>query len=389
VLALAFALVSPEGARTVSAAETKPAAKSAEDLKPIFDGKSLAGWTVKGKGNFTVEDGIIVARSSSKSFLVTDATYGDFTLEVETLVDAGGNSGIQFRSHADPKGVVRGYQAEVDTSDRAWSGGLYDEGRRAWLNPLTGKKEAQAAFRNGEWNRYRIECVGDSIRIYLNGVLTTDYRDSMDLEGIIGLQHHGEKDKVYRWRNIRLQDLGRSRWEPLWDAKSLEGWSSNGAGTWTVESGMLVGKAGPEAKHGLLFTKERFGDFTARLRFKSVRGNSGFYFRVEKTPDDVGCAGFQAEVDPEKDVGGLYETSGRGWVVQPKAEEVKKFFKPGEWNLLAVSAHGRRIVVHVNDTKTAELVDDPGRLEGHLAFQLHGGQEMEVYFKDIEILRTK
>jgi hypothetical protein len=358
------------------------------DLLPLFDGKSLSGWKVAGAGKFDVEDGAIRAASDKKSFLCTEKTYGDFVLELETLLKDGGNSGVQFRSHLRGKDVVFGYQAEIDTSKRAWSGGLYDEGRRAWLNPLEGKPALQAAFRSGEWNRYRVACIGDWIRIWVNGVLTTDERDPLDLEGFIALQHHGEKGKVYRWRDIRLREIGRSAWAPLFDGKTLAGWESNGTGEWTVEDGTIVGRSKGEAKHGLLFSKEKFRDFTVRLKFKSVRGNSGLYFRVEKTADDAGCAGFQAEIDPASDVGGLYETGGRGWVVQPKAEDVKKRLKTGEWNDLAVSAHGGWIVVHLNGWKSADLRGDMGRAEGHLALQLHGGQEMLVQVKDIEILKT-
>jgi len=82
----------------------------------------------------------------------------------------------------------------------------------------------------------------------------------------------------------------------------------------------------------------------------------------------------------------LYETGGRAWVVKPDAKAIKKFFKPGEWNWMTVSAHGRRIVVHVNNVKTAELKNDKGRLDGHIALQLHGGQDMRVEVKDLEIL---
>ena len=90
------------------------------------------------------------------------------------------------------------------------------------------------------------------------------------------------------------------------------------------------------------------------MKYRSVKGNSGLYFRSEKRRGNIGIAGFQAEIDAAKDVGGLYETGGRAWVVKPKAEAVAKYFKPGEWNQMTVSAKGRRVVVHVNDTKTAD-----------------------------------
>jgi hypothetical protein len=139
----------------------------------------------------------------------------------------------------------------------------------------------------------------------------------------------------------------------------------------------------------LLVSDESFGDFTIHLKFKALKGNSGFYFRCDEVGGGVGVHGFQAEIDVSNDVGGLYETGGRAWVVQPSAEEVATWFKPQEWNEMAVSAHGRRIVVHVNGRKTAELKNDKGRLKGRLGLQLHGGQDMHVMFKDIEMLVPK
>ena len=152
---------------------------------------------------------------------------------------------------------------------------------------------------------------------------------------------------------------------------------------------MILGTSeASEGRHGLLVSDKRFKDFTVRLKYKAVKGNSGLYFRSDKVNGSVGVHGFQAEIADVNDIGGLYETGGRAWVVKPTPEEVKKYHKVGEWNQITVSAHGRRIVVHVNGRKTAELKDDPGRLEGHLGMQLHGGQDMHVEFKDVELLTT-
>ena len=120
-----------------------------------------------------------------------------------------------------------GYQAEVDGSDRRWSGGLYDEGRREWLWPsLTGRtkdekfleheKESQEFFKKPEiagalkrddWNKYRITCQGDSIKIEVNDVVTTEIKDDIDARGPIGIQHHGEKGAIYKFRNLRIREL--------------------------------------------------------------------------------------------------------------------------------------------------------------------------------------
>ena len=132
-------------------------------------------------------------------------------------------------------------------------------------------------------------------------------------------------------------------------------------------------------------TEKRFGDFALRVRYKAVVGNSGLYFRVDEG-GGAGVLGFQAEIDPNNDAGGLYETGGRGWVVKPKPEDVSKWFKPEQTNEMTVVAVGGRVTVHVNGKKSAELIDDPGRREGHVAIQLHGGQDMDVWFESIEWL---
>ena len=214
---------------TICTALALPAFASENDgFKQMFDGKTTKGWINPYPfGKATVEEGEIVLRGNPKFFLVTEKTYGDFILEAEVNVPVGGNSGIQARCHykTNPNGKTRlwGYQAEVDTSDRKWAGGLYDEGRRGWLNPLEGKHEAQAAFKNGQWNHYRVEAIGDHLRFWVNGVLTTDYWDSVDIEGHIALQHHGEKGKTYRFRNVRIKELGKRQWEKIFDGKTLWG----------------------------------------------------------------------------------------------------------------------------------------------------------------------
>ena len=175
------------------------------------------------------------------------------------------------------------------------------------------------------------------------------------------------------------------KWRPLWDGKTLSGWHTTGKGEWKVEQGAIHGThAQSEKEFGHLVTDEVQKDFTVRLKYKAISGNSGLYFRIEEKGFS-GVSGFQAEIDPQKDAGGLYETNGRAWVSQPKPEDVKKWYKPNEWNSMTVSAHGGHIAVEVNGYKTAELMDDPGRKEGRIALQLHGGQDVEVWFKEIEI----
>ena len=378
------------------------------NLQPIFNGKNLDGWIQRGgKAKYAVEDGVIVGttvKGEPNSFLCTAKEYGDFVLELEIKADAGLNSGVQIRSHCFdhattydwgntpiniPAGRVHGYQIEVDNRpERRWSGGVYEEGRRGWLFNLSNHPTAGAAYKFGEWNHYRIACQGGSIKTWINGVAAADLVDTETLTGFIGLQVHGTKEEglQVRFRNLRLQDLGRQKWKPMWDGQTFNGAHQIGKGDWKIIDGAIhATNARDEKEFGHLVTDQVFSDFTVRLKYKAVKGNSGLYFRIEENGFS-GVSGFQAEIDAEKDAGGLYETNGRAWVSQPAAADVKKWFRPQDWNTMTVAAHGRRITVAVNGYQTAELLDDPGRTEGRFALQVHGGQDVDVFFKDIEIL---
>lgn len=177
-----------------------------------------------------------------------------------------------------------------------------------------------------------------------------------------------------------------NNWKPLFDGESLNGWHTLPGGNWKVENGVIVGTSDKsDERHGMLVSDDTYHDFEIRIKYKAIEGNSGLYFRAKEVGGQYGVEGFQAEIDPLNNAGGLYETSGRGWVVQPDSADVKKWYKPGEWNTMTVRAEGNSVVVQVNGMKTAEIRNDPGRTEGHIALQLHGGQDMHVLFKDMEI----
>lgn len=203
-----------------------------ENWVDLFDGKTLNGWKQRGgEAKYTVEDGVIVGTTvpiTPNSFLTTEKDYGDFILEVDFKVDPSMNSGIQIRSHEfmegdeQPEGVkkdlkpgrVFGYQVEIDPSERAWSGGIYDEGRRGWLNDLKDNPAAQKAFKQNEWNHYRVEAIGGHIRTWINDVPAADLKDDMTASGFIALQVHGigKKEGTWqvKWRNIRIQENPKS-----------------------------------------------------------------------------------------------------------------------------------------------------------------------------------
>ena len=183
----------------------------------LFNGKDLEGWIqLGGEANYYVEDGCIVGATvlnTPNSFLCTKELFTDFILELEVKVDTSLNSGIQIRSNSiddHPYIRVYGYQVEIDPAPRAWSGGIYDESRRGWLYDLENNKPAKKAFINGEWNKYRIEVIGNSFKTWVNDIPAANLIDDMTGEGFIGLQVHGigqdknkENIKVY-WKNIRI-----------------------------------------------------------------------------------------------------------------------------------------------------------------------------------------
>jgi hypothetical protein len=185
---------------------------SNEGWTSLFNGKNLDGWVPRGgKAKYRAEDGQIVGSSvpnTGNSFLCTRRDYSDFILMLEFKVQTGLNSGVQIRSHCfeEPKtvelagkkitipaGRVHGYQVEIDPSARAWTGGIYDEGKPE------------------DWNQFRIECKGDSIKTWLNGVPAADLRDAVTASGFIGLQVHGVRDKreplEVRFRNLQIKEL--------------------------------------------------------------------------------------------------------------------------------------------------------------------------------------
>jgi hypothetical protein len=178
----------------------------------------------------------------------------------------------------------------------------------------------------------------------------------------------------------------KEKWIALFDGKTLKGWHTIPGGEWKVENGAIIGRSEKtDQRHGLLVSDQSYQDFEISLQYKAISGNSGLYFRADEVGGVVGVHGFQAEIDPNNDAGGLYETGGREWVVKPTAEEVKKWYKPDAWNTMTVKAEKGHILVQVNGHKTAELHNDPGRKKGHIALQLHGGQDMHVLFKDVKL----
>ncbi|HEV2348850.1 MAG TPA: DUF1080 domain-containing protein [Terriglobia bacterium] len=185
--------------------------------------------------------------------------------------------------------------------------------------------------------------------------------------------------------------LAKDRWVRLFNGKDLTGWKNNGKEKWVVDHGTIL-CASQANQYGYLTTEKTYRDFNLRLQFKTeAAGNSGVFFHShivgidpQHGPD---IEGMQAEVDPSvgKHTGGLYESGGRGWVAQPTAEG-ERALKPGQWNLLEISARGNHIVTHLNGVAIVDFTDPaPKFTDGVIGLQIHTGGGVRVRWKNIEI----
>lgn len=294
----------------------------------LFNGKNLKGWSqLNGDAEYKVIDGAIVGISkmnTPNSFLVTKKTYDDFILEFEFKVDNSLNSGVQIRSNSIKNymnGRVHGYQFEIDPSQRAWTGGIFDEARGGWLYSLTDAK-SKAAFKPNEWNKARIEAIGNRIRTWVNNVPCANLLDSQTESGFIALQVHmilnkNQEGKTISWRNIRIcttnlqeeiypesrsaieinrlnnilseQEI-KEGWKLLWDGKTTEGWRGAKISTfpthgWEISNGVLkvLKTDGKEsANGGDIVTIKKYRNFELKVDFQLTPGaNSGIKYFVD------------------------------------------------------------------------------------------------------------
>jgi hypothetical protein len=445
----------------LTACGTAMAAESVD----LFNGKDLEGWVQRGgKASYKVEDGCIVGTSTlntPNSFLCTARDYADFILEYEFKVDPMLNSGVQIRSQSfsspreilwDGKvinirpNVVHGYQIEIDPNpkqNRWWSAGIYDEGRRGWLYPgiLGGEGKAfgdqgREIFKQNDWNRVRVEAIGDSIKTTLNGTPCASIKDTATASGFIALQVHGigndqEKDGTQvRWRGLKIQELPpapqntlsdeekAAGWKLLWDGKSSEGWRSvHGpdfpkGGGWKMDDGVLTvseSGGGESAAAGDIITREKYSDFELSVDFKITAGaNSGIKIFVDPSLnqgegsaigpefqilDDVRHPDAKHGREGNRTIGSLYDM-----ITAPAKKKVNPV---GEWNNARILSEGMRITYTLNGEKTVDIVRGSkewrdlveiskykkwpafGELsEGHILLQDHGNQ---VSFRNIKI----
>jgi len=171
----------------------------------------------------------------------------------------------------------------------------------------------------------------------------------------------------------------------LFNGKDLTGWNIHGTEKWYVDNGELVCESGPDKQYGYLSTDKNYKNFVLNLKFKQeANGNSGVFFR--SSIDGVKISGWQAEVAPMgQHTGGIYESYGRGWLIQPNPEH-EKYLKEGEWNEYKIKVDGGHVTTWLNGHMMIDLNDEKiGQGVGFIALQIHDGGGIKVRWKDIMI----
>tara|TARA_B110000240_G_scaffold197142_1_gene251386 strand:- start:121 stop:1569 length:1449 start_codon:yes stop_codon:yes gene_type:complete len=383
---------------------------SNSEWKNLFDGSSLDGWQQLGSiAQYHAENGVIVGTAKTgydNSFLTTHKKYGDFILEFDVKIDPGLNSGVQFRSqNQDDDERVYGYQLEIDSSSRRWSGGIYDEGRKGWLYNLSRNSRARSAFSLSAWNRMRIEVIGTSIRSWVNGIPAADLIDDSTLDGFIGLQVQSIGDDVnkeglqVRWTNIRIKtdDLNRFKtpdhndieqfsslkneltpreikegWQLLWDGQTTAGWKSAKKDGfpekgWNIDNGVLsvLSSGGAEARNGGdIITTREFSSFELELDFRFTPGaNSGIKYFVDpdllkgkgsaiglefQILDDDRHPDAKRGISGNRTIGSLYDLITAVNQSEPQSP-LKRVNPPGQWNRARIVVRGDYIEHWLNN----------------------------------------
>ena len=184
---------------------------------------------------------------------------------------------------------------------------------------------------------------------------------------------------------LGLQSIILAQNESIFNGKDLQGWTIYGTELWYVEDGLLVCESGPDKEYGYLGTKKEYSDFELTLEFKQgADGNSGVFFR--SSIEGTKIAGWQAEVAPPgHNTGGIYESYGRGWLIQPDPK-LDKYLKFGEWNTMKVRVVGELVETWLNGQKMIELKDEKiGLAKGIIALQIHSGGGIKVQWRNLNV----
>ena len=399
---------------------TLTSAEKADGWELLFDGTTLSGWrsfneTALVGESWIVEDGTIKASGKgddAHGYIVTDKIYENFDLKWEWKISKGGNSGLLYHVVEGPQYTVPyvtgpEYQLIDDENFTEMNDGYVLEPWQrcavdyAMYVPDFEKRILRPA---GEWNQSEIIFDNGHVTYLLNGQVTVEFdawtpdwyarKNSGKWEnapeyglarrGVICLQDHGYP----AWfRNVKIKELpAKETEEVLFNGKDLTGWVNYGTELWYVdEEGNLVCESGPDKGYGYFATEKYYNDFDLSLEFKQeANGNSGVFIR--STVDGTTVSGWQVEVaQTGHDTGGIYESYGRGWLIQIP-DEKEDILKEGEWNTMRILCQGDRVQTWLNGEPMVDLTDAKiGAGNGRIALQIHDGGGIKVRWRNLKV----
>ena len=399
-------------------------AEKAEGWQLLFDGQTLEGWKDYNGETLTqpwhVVDGCIQANgdgSDLSGYIVTKKQYDNFILDWDWKLSYGGNSGMLYHVVEDPYfkvPYVTGPEYQL-IDNEGWEATnaptKLEEWKKLGVDYAMYLPNPEAMFVNpqGEWNNSRIVFDNGHVEHYLNGhkilefdAWTEDWfkrkgsgkwemapEYGLARKGVICLQDHGYPAS---FRNIKIKELPKKVTgveENLFNGKDLTGWDAYGTELWYVDKdGHMVCESGPDKQYGYLATRDYYNDFDLSIDFKQLaNGNSGVFFRSFVEPD-AKVHGWQCEVAPyNHDTAGIYESYGRGWLVQIP-EEKENFLKQGDWNTLRIRVEGDHVQTWLNGEPMADFEDAKiGAAQGRIALQIHDGGGIKVLWRNIKVTR--
>ena len=414
ILALAGAVLSCE-----QKPNTLTSKEKADGWVLLFDGQTMNGWRdfngTSLTGPWEVQDGTIWTDGEGddgNGYIVTDREYANFDLKWEWKIARGGNSGMIYHAVEGPQykvPYVTGpeYQIIDDDNWEEVNGYPLEPWQRCAVDYAMYVPDFDTRILKpaGQWNQSEIIFDNGHVTYLLNGKVTVEFdawtpdwyarKDAgkwghapeygLSRTGHICIQDHGYP----AWfRNLKIKELPTKPIEKdLFNGKDLTGWTLYGKDKWYVENGELVCEsADVPDQYGYLATDEYYDDFDLTVEFKQeANGNSGVFFRSTVTPPDH-VNGWQVEVAPKgNDTAGIYESYGRGWLVQIP-EEKEDILKEGQWNTLRILAQGARIQTWLNGEPMVDITDEKvGLGHGRIALQIHDGGGIKVRWRNLHI----
>ena len=396
-------------------------AEKADGWQLLFDGESLNGWrsfnapALQGE-SWIVENGAIAATGKgddAHGYIVTDRVFENFHLKWDWKISKGGNSGMIYHVQEGPAFAVPyvtgpEYQIIDDENFTEMNDGYVLE---PWQKCAVDYAMYVPDFDTapyikpaGEWNTSEIIFDNGHVTYLINGKVTVEFdawtadwfarknsgkwtnapEYGLSRRGVMCLQDHGYP----AWfKNVKVKELPvKPVEETLFNGKDLTGWVNYGTELWYVDGeGNLVCESGPDKAYGYLATEKYYNDFDLSLEFKQeANGNSGVFIR--STVDGTKVSGWQVEVAPKGcDTGGIYESYGRGWLVQIP-DEKENILKEGEWNTLRIRCEGDRVQTWLNGEPMVDISDGKiGGGNGRIALQIHDGGGIKVRWRNLKV----